>query len=1315
MKQKVSLFINNKEVEFNKDPMILFNYKVTDATNPTVVKNSFSKTITIEGTPSNNALFENIWNLERIQYVGISFDPIRKAPFTIYVNGDIYESGYAKLDAVNTKNNNIEYEITLFGGLGEFFYSLAYKSTEGDDKKQLSDLDFAEREWMTGTYASEEYDLNFKINKNAIFDAWCTINGDPDAVYSESEARRPDNYLYDDKWEIINFAPTYDGIPDDFDANKTLINKRNMPIFDWTVEDGGSTYTDYDGFALGESTSSDLTPYETFDLRSYLMRPVVSFKHILGAIGNPKNNGGYEVDFDESFFNTKNPYFDSAWMTLPMLRENIEGGETVTSAQASLQYQSGALPGESVKAAHYKIAYQEPESLTKKENLRMGLTISAKIPTNLANNRLYFYHTYNGSISSKGETQRVEEMDYIGSVYVQLIAFDALNNVVGTSNVYFCVEDGAPTEFGEQTPFYTNYYVPGTQKVTGRFTKTAAQTYTFTNSKGEPIVLGFSFAAANPFTRLELMVQPAGYYYWYYRNPYKWYQSKYKNGYFTLEEHLETPRLYTLESMTYNGDRTIDQVRALGGYNADFQYSIVDFELIGKDYSEFFSHTYVTKEQLLKSEHSPCDYLISYAKMFGLYFYRDPAEEASDPARAPKGVIHIMTRDTFYNDEIKDISKIVDMNKGIKMIPQTADAKYYNFDIEQVDSEAAAEYEAKYNAVYGGQKINTGYNFNNENKSLLDKVVFKGGVDVLETSKYYVRPVQWYPIYCSNGFKYSLFKITESGLESKEIEVPVEQISEEHKLSINPNGWKNTDAFAKMQFHSEDNSPEDGANVLCFYVDDSYNTGAEYWITDDLEEMNLMNDGTPCYIMTADEFDIYGQRVAYKTRQLPIFNRSLIYPGNNTIKHTWEMGHPQMTFVRDTFIGDRSGIYSKCWKNFMTDMYSVDSRILTTYCYLKERPNSEVLRSFYWFNNSIWRINSIKDWKIGSYDPAIIEFVKVIDTENYKLIPITESVTATFTFTNITNIDDEYTDLPQRTHYYRIGYEAKDCIGVIDIGNAGSWYMGGDEPEFWVNNADGTYQIYSYADYIEPSDVRGTGNATKIFHIWENPLNMERTFDFTVMDGNDQYYSCYVIQEANPNDPETPDDVDPDFVPGFDLDPESLNFTAGGGIQEVRLTNYKIDNHTIGTLPFWLSLYGSEDTYFELQASPNTGAFARVGNVQITGITDGYDDVVKTLSVRQDKTNSTASFGSTVLTLGSNAGATASTTVTMVNVKNWLYLAEPSDYFQVTVAGDGSSVTVKARTQNNTGNPITGTLTGTFTDNDGNRFIRTLTIVQNSY
>ena len=67
MKQDIRLYLAGKRADLKEDPKLLYNYKITDTENPSAVKNSFSKSITLEGTDNNNAIFGEIYDLSRLQ------------------------------------------------------------------------------------------------------------------------------------------------------------------------------------------------------------------------------------------------------------------------------------------------------------------------------------------------------------------------------------------------------------------------------------------------------------------------------------------------------------------------------------------------------------------------------------------------------------------------------------------------------------------------------------------------------------------------------------------------------------------------------------------------------------------------------------------------------------------------------------------------------------------------------------------------------------------------------------------------------------------------------------------------------------------------------------------------------------------------------------------------------------------------------------------------------------------------------------------------------------------------------------------------
>ena len=294
MRRKISLYIADQLVDLDDQSFILFNYTMEDMTNPAIVRNSYSQSITLKGTPNNNKIFGGIWRSDRETTgggtSGAYFDPTRKTTFTIYNElNEILESGYCKLDGISRKKSKVEYKVSLYGGLGAFFYSLSYD--EEGNKRTLADLKF------TGRYAPVT-ELDFPITKESVLGAWKRLNGDD----SQSAL-----------WDIINFAPAYNGLPSgEFDASKAIIKAENAGL---PIPEG---YSAMGGFVLA-NLPMEYTEWETKDLRSYLQRPVIKMSKIIDAICQSYNNGGYEVELDENFFSLLSPYYNSTYLTLPII------------------------------------------------------------------------------------------------------------------------------------------------------------------------------------------------------------------------------------------------------------------------------------------------------------------------------------------------------------------------------------------------------------------------------------------------------------------------------------------------------------------------------------------------------------------------------------------------------------------------------------------------------------------------------------------------------------------------------------------------------------------------------------------------------------------------------------------------------------------------------------------------------------------------------------------------------------------------------------------------------------------------------------
>lgn len=211
------------------------------------------------------------------------FNPMKRVPFLLYVDEMVVERGYCQLVAINRKSRGYTFSLSLFGGLGEFFYNLQTDS-EGETKS-LADLDFGQ-------------DLGFTINAAKVQEVW--------------------DDLIAGNLPTIGFVPMHNGAPASVDGKKALIKGGGLPT---SIVDGSDTYSQKLGYILA-SLERKYTEWEIGDLRSYLQRPALRFKDFLAAVCNPANNGGWTVNLDSGFFNEDNPYYEKTYLLLPQL--NVE-------------------------------------------------------------------------------------------------------------------------------------------------------------------------------------------------------------------------------------------------------------------------------------------------------------------------------------------------------------------------------------------------------------------------------------------------------------------------------------------------------------------------------------------------------------------------------------------------------------------------------------------------------------------------------------------------------------------------------------------------------------------------------------------------------------------------------------------------------------------------------------------------------------------------------------------------------------------------------------------------------------------------------
>ena len=628
----------------------------------------------------------------------ISFSPIKKVPFELYYNGALIERGYVKLDKVKQANHNGTYSVTLYGGIGSFFYNLAYdEGAMGDSKKNMASLQYL-------TDYEDEPDLNFRITKDEVYEAWQGITG-----YG----------VYDDRYKVINFAPCYNGVPGDFDANKVLINYsgKTNDIFASAITDNGVTYRPFlnnsangAGYALGEA-DTDLTEWETFDLRSYLQRPILNVKRALQACFNPANNGGYQVKLDTDFFNNDNPYWEDSWVTLPMLRDlEITQGqsETITGATITYSGTTGTYPMTAGNTMNlFKVNTPVPPTLSRLTNAQ--ITIQPKFtPTGSAgastlySSKIVYVNT---GIHLFEPNKWVRYFYGDNGVIIQLEALNG-NSIVAVSDAYLL--GGFEENTGDDTSLWKKFEGGGSYKthfVQGKWVQSGGAFY-FTSMNGNRKAITFNLNTDADYNTLRLRVMfPETYYATF--SPWGT-RSVYDNP----VTQIPTCELFTGTNFKISGNYTFADARAYATVQGRYSFDVVDMAVEMVDYDSFFSNTYIPKNKLLATSYTPADFLLAFTKMMGLYFYIDPAEPADDESRCPSGVIHILTRGNYYDDTHIEITDRIDRGQSMDIQPTMIGKKWIEFNQEQNESQAANSYKENYGHQYGRQLVNTNYQFN---------------------------------------------------------------------------------------------------------------------------------------------------------------------------------------------------------------------------------------------------------------------------------------------------------------------------------------------------------------------------------------------------------------------------------------------------------------------------------------------------------------------------------------------------------------------------------------------------------------------------
>lgn len=336
---RLSLYISEKLADLGSgesEALLRWTYTRDDADAPAAVKNAYTKTVTLPATDANSAIFSHLGALDRVTIAGI-FDPLTRLPFKVYDElGQIIDNGYLKVDKIARRGETVlSYDVTLYGGMGSFFYALAYKSD--GSKRTLADMRWLEDTiFATPSHLADPYDIVTPYPT----EAWAElING----TYIEKPSG------------IINFVPANNGIPDEQSFNckqayykPGTYNRDKLDGLSTSVVVDGVTYTPRltDNGGIIVNLGSKLTEWEVQCLPVTMQRCAFNLRRLFRSIeacSKDGDFGGWTLELDSEFFENDNPYWTQTWVTLEATRKAGQAHiiELLRSTKSPLDYLLG--------------------------------------------------------------------------------------------------------------------------------------------------------------------------------------------------------------------------------------------------------------------------------------------------------------------------------------------------------------------------------------------------------------------------------------------------------------------------------------------------------------------------------------------------------------------------------------------------------------------------------------------------------------------------------------------------------------------------------------------------------------------------------------------------------------------------------------------------------------------------------------------------------------------------------------------------------------------------------------------------------------
>ena len=942
----IELYIENKKIDITDDLEINFTYESIDPDKLSAIKNSFSKTVNIPGTANNNITFGHIFRYDKYIQLGgdtnidNNYDPHKKANWFINKNGAVINRGYCTLDNIIVRNEReVTYQLTLYGGIGEFFYSLTYN--EDGSPKTLYDMfwDWYPKVGLIGhSSALNESEENVKTLYKCSADIVASTYHELNPLYHSSGTTEID--------KDVVFIPCYTGLYEDFDSKHMLVstfnqNYNSVPSYmseqtklklqssfpDSYTEDD-KTYTTLDknfsstsGYRYGLVTfSRDVDPWEAGDLRINELPIGIRLSKMMEVISQPNNNGGYQVIWDDEIKNSYHWLY--SWIMLGKIKQDKNELNLLTFSPSTtydgqyttinVDYQTGE--GDCVRTA---TSYDLPQNVNtvQKGNYNFYLNIFPNL-TFMCADFEYWNARYNdyisGSMHDNGSSFRyiwttpvLVHKIYSGSTLIKSIA-DIFYFSTNPSQYYF--------GYGTSNVSISDVQSALNNKINQRFMNEGEfiDEYRYHNCKlenpevsGEGYIKQVAFNCANEQIITNLK----------FNSDISDFRVEQSQGIMWTNLSSTSP---FLSSGLYGVDDIDFNVRTIGssnspsglpvsaeapyGFVTSNAYSMWPYNMFSLQANQNNSWAYfnmnevmnngiltakdsgfniinLDKKTLFANSQSPMKYLSGFCKLMNYKFICDDTNKK----------IYIHTLKNYYLDRTIDINDRVDIGRDINIKNITTKSKTINIGLDTPESYPTYIFNKISRDKFNTKRYDTGIKYNAAETNLFNDLTYKNLLEWQQSSVYYNLNPQFPRPYNVQSISWTLFNVNSQ--DSEEIEK--KEIFTVGTPSNTTSLLAKSDFLPKIGLFDKDNKTVDFESSLVFLngfvrnydyslVGSNYVISPRVCFSNDMYEQYFFNQAR-CYMYDFKYDDIFTSWGAYSSYQkgtatswvLPMFSRDL--------------------------------------------------------------------------------------------------------------------------------------------------------------------------------------------------------------------------------------------------------------------------------------------------------------------------------------------------------------------------------------------------------------------------------------------------------